>query len=271
MAIVNVDFGRGLFWDLRESDIKSMVTKPVQNHIEMGFDSIGQTLERLNKSDYYPGLFQRAFGSSEINVEKLSKALGGFVSNLVTYNSPYDFAAENRFASYTNEELKGWEIFNEKRCIGCHGFDLNNGWSTPVANIGLDLVYKDKGAAGFGRNGGILIDPPFLPITKEFGTSEGLFKVPSLRNITLTAPYMHDGRFATLEEVVEHYNSGIKDHPDLDWSLREETADFNKVKAKKMNLSSGDKKALIAFLRTLTDQSFLLDKRFSNPFVAKVN
>lgn len=269
MAIVNSDFGRGLFWDLREFDVKSMVTKPVENHIEMGFDSIQQTLSRLQNTSYYPELFERAFGTKTITVENLSEALGGFVSNLVSYQSPYDFAAENHFASYTAEEVRGWEIFNEKRCISCHGFDLTNGWSTHIANIGLDLNYKDKGNTS-GRNGGILIDPPFLPGDK-IGGGEGFFKVPSLRNIALTAPYMHDGRFATLEQVIEHYNSGIKDHPDLDWSLREESSDFTKVKAKKMNMTTQDKKALLAFLKTLTDQKFLHDKKFSNPFVAKVN
>ncbi len=268
MAIVNVDFGRGLFWDLREFDVKSMVTKPVQNHIEMGFDSITQTLDRLQNTSYYPALFERAFGTKTITVENLSEALGGFVANLVSYKSPYDFAAENNFASYTSEEIRGWEIFNEKRCISCHGFDLNQGWSTEMANIGLDLVYKDKGNTWMGRNGGILIDP----IERIPNGGEGFFKVPTLRNIALTAPYMHDGRFATLEQVVEHYNSGIKDHPNLDWNLRDEnSSDFSKVKAKKMNLSAYDKKALIAFMKTLTDQSFIQNKKFSNPFVAKVN
>jgi cytochrome c peroxidase len=267
MAIVNSDFGRGLFWDLREFDVKSMVTKPVQNHIEMGFDSITQTLDRLQKSSYYPALFERAFGTKTITVENLSEALGGFVANLISYKSPYDFAADNNFASYTSEEIRGWEIFNEKRCISCHGFDLNQGWSTEIANIGLDLVYKDKGAKNPFKGG--ILEPPFDP---RFSSGEGFFKVPTLRNIALTAPYMHDGRFATLEEVVEHYNSGIKDHPDLDWALREEiSSDFSKVKAKKMNLSAYDKKALIAFLKTLTDQNFIHDKKFSNPFVAKAN
>ncbi|MFY8109562.1 MAG: cytochrome-c peroxidase [Bacteroidia bacterium] len=267
MAIVNSDFGRGLFWDLREFNVRSMVTKPVQNHIEMGFDSITQTLDRLQNTSYYPALFERAFGTKTITVENLSEALGGFVSNLISFKSPYDFAADNNFASYTSEEIRGWEIFNEKRCIGCHGFDLTQGWSTEVANIGLDLVYKDKGAQNVFHGG--IFEPPFDPRMKS---GEGFFKVPTLRNIALTAPYMHDGRFATLEEVVEHYNSGIKDHPNLDWALRDEiSSDFSKVKAKKMNLSAYDKKALIAFLKTLTDQSFIHDKKFSNPFVAKVN
>ena len=155
---------------------------------------------------------------------------------------------------------------HEKRCIGCHGFDLTQGWSTEVANIGLDLVYKDKGAFNQFKVG--IFDPRFG--VNRFG--EGFFKVPTLRNIALTAPYMHDGRFATLEQVIEHYNSGIKDHPDLDWALRDEnSSDFSQVRAKKMNLNAFDKKALVAFLKTLTDQSFLQDKKFSNPFVAKAN
>ena len=109
-----------------------------------------------------------------------------------------------------------------------------------------------------------------MPIiaTNPQDQGEGYFKVPSLRNIELTGPYMHDGRFNTLEQVVEHYNSGIKNHLNLHWNLRTFNADGTS-QPKRLNLNQSDKEALVAFLKALTDRNFINDKRFSNPFVAK--
>ena len=131
----------------------------------------------------------------------------------------------------------------DQHCQNCHG---NNVIAFErVANNGLDLVYEDKGVGEHTEN----------PV--DFG----MFKVPLLRNIELTAPYMHDGRFETMEEVVEHYNSGIKNHENLDFRLK---GGNNEVK--KLNLSVEDKAALIAFLKTLTDETIATTERFSDPF-----
>ena len=119
--------------------------------------------------------------------------------------------------------------------------------STVVANNGLDAVYADKGLGGIsGRE-----------------QDEGLFKVPFLRNVALTAPYMHDGRFATLADVVEHYSSGIQANPNLDPLLYSPSAPGQ---AMQMNFTQDQKQALVAFLQTLTDYNFIQDARFSDPF-----
>ena len=114
-----------------------------------------------------------------------------------------------------------------------------------MANNGLDLVYTDNG------RGEQTLSP----------ADNGVFKIPFLRNISLTAPYMHDGRFATLEEVIDHYSQGIQAHPNLDHRLRSPNG-----APVRFNFSSADKAALVAFLETLTDQEFITDHRFSDPF-----
>ena len=116
-----------------------------------------------------------------------------------------------------------------------------------VAHNGLAIRDNDLGVGG---------------ITKE-ALDEGKFKVPFLRNVALTAPYMHDGRFASLEDVIDHYSEGINMHPNLDFRLRDPNTQDQPMR---MNFSESDKTALIAFLRTLTDEALIYDDRFSNPF-----
>ena len=132
-----------------------------------------------------------------------------------------------------------FEDHSRTGCADCHaeGSNFSATWRQN-ANIGLDLVYDDEGAG------------------------DGRFKIPSLRNVALTSPYMHDGRYETLEEVIDFYSDDIQNHPSLDWALQ----DFNNGGAKRMDLSPIEKKALVAFLETLTDETFTTDPKFSNPF-----
>lgn len=263
MALINPSLSSAYFWDLRSNKLEEQVLMPVENHIEMGLDNFEYLEKKLASINYYPPLFADAFGSSEITEEKIADALAQFLRSMASFETRFDKNVDIEFANFSPSEKRGEAIFTGKgKCSSCHF--LGTFQYTNVGNIGLDMVYADKGIAG--ENAG--------------PSAEGYFKIPTLRNITLTAPYMHDGRFATLEEVIEHYNSGIKPHPGLSWELREfDEDDFTffiddsdvifaegPVEPIRLGLTAQDKKDLIAFLHTLTDEQFIRDPKFSNPF-----
>ncbi len=249
MSIINPLLMDNLFWDSRAGNTIDLTLQPVQNHIEMGMEDLDQLTEKLAKEKYYKDLFIKAYGSSDITEEKISRALAQFLCSMTTFRSKYDNAlrARDDFDSFTPLEKAGKELFFSDRlkCASCHS-GINFAAQTVTgpytstggtANIGLDQVPTDQGRGG------------------------GKFRIPSLRNIALTAPYMHDGRFATLDEVLEHYSSGIKDNPFLDPKFRTKDG-----RPKRLHLSSVEKEALKAFLNTLTDKHFTTDKKYSNPF-----
>ena len=240
--IMNVGLSNKFFWDQRADNLEDMVLMPVRNHIEMGLERMDYLEAKLGVVDYYRPLFENAFGSPEVTEERIADALAQFLRSMVSVHAKSD----DHFDELGEQEREGFEIFwGEGRCANCHnGVNFSGGWShTDQANIGLEMEYTDKGMGEFAVD------------------MEGVFKVPSLRNVALTAPYMHDGRFKTLEEVVEHYSSGIQNHPNLDFRLR----DWNS-ETLQLNLSEEEKAALVAFLHTLTDEEFITAKRFSNPF-----
>ncbi|MEL6943927.1 MAG: cytochrome c peroxidase, partial [Bacteroidota bacterium] len=239
MALVNAGFQHRFFWDFSGDGLEKEVMKPIQNHIEMGIENLEYLTKKLQQSTSYPVLFEEVFGQSEITEENLSIAIATFVKSIYSYDSKYDQGMTSDFANFTRSEEAGMSLFFGKAgCEGCHNAPhFTSNWT---ANIGLDMEYDDEGAGN------------------------GKFKIPSLRNIEFTAPYMHDGRFATLEEVVDHYNHGIKNHKYLDWYLQDRS--FNPRQPKRLNLSDPEKQDLIAFLKTLTDESMLKAERFSNPF-----
>lgn len=251
MAIVNVGFNNNLFWDSRENNLQTMVAQPIQNHIEMGMESMEALEKKLSTVDYYEPLFKNAFGTSQVTKERISLAVTQFLCSMVSCNAKFDAVVEER-ASYTPLEKMGHDIFfgDAANCKGCHAGasfsapddpNMGGSYSSPdvegTANIGLDLQSRDAGKRA------------------------GQFKIPSLRNIALTAPYMHDGRFKTLEEVVNHYSDGIKAHPNLDKKFV--SADGA---PKRLSLNIIEKQALIAFLHTLTDEKLMKDEKFSDPF-----
>jgi cytochrome c peroxidase len=247
MAIVNPAMSfTGLFWDNRANCVKKLVLQPVQNHIEMGMEDLPLLAKKLAAVDYYPDLFMKAYGSPTITEDKIAEGLNAFIRSFVTWNSKYDEGMKNSFANFTTEEHRGKILFsdwNGANCGSCHNeptFDRQWGGN---ANIGLDKVSKDK------------------------GDGSERFKVPSLRNIELTGPYMHDGRFKTLEEVIDHYSDNVQFNSNLDWNLQDNSGNFGSSgKARKLNLSPSDKKALVAFLKTLTDKDFTTNPKFSDPF-----
>ncbi len=247
MAIVNTRFSFRFFWDQRADYVEEQVLMPIEDHVEMGMN-LADLPAKLKAIDYYPTLFEKAFDTSEITLAKIRIALAEFVHSLTSYRSRYDMGMQNGFADFNTLELDGKALFlsGTINCNNCHATE--NFYETQALNNGLDSIYADNGKGS---------------IT---GSSSDMarFKVPSLRNIEMSAPYMHDGRFATLEQVVEHYNSGIQQHPNLDDRLT--TTGVTGGPPKRYYLTAYQKSSLVAFLKTLTDQTFLTDERFSNPF-----
>jgi cytochrome c peroxidase len=265
-AILNPGTQNSYFWDMRESNLDLMVTRPIANHIEMGLESQEYMTTKIANLPYYADLFTKAFGTSEVTAGRIGQALGTFVKAMVTAQSKYDEGVGSGFANFTDQELTGKQLFTTTLpCAGCHGGENFTGWGTHVENIGLDRDYTDNGMPGTDWNTGRELD--------------GWFKVPSLRNVSLTGPYMHDGRFNTLEEVVEFYNSGIQSHDQLAFALREGwnggggvfggEGGTGDVQPLRMNLTTYEKGALVAFLKTLSDESILFDPKYSDPFVTK--
>lgn len=251
--------GTRMFWDNRAASVMDQSAETMKNPVEMGIADIQQLANDLLKERYYQILFDKAFPNTTglTNEEKMLTAIQAFVSSIGCFNSEFDKAwvesgsnsaeaadftslSKHKFTAQQNE---GKALFYAN-CASCH--NLGAGFSTVItsANNGLDMNYQDEG----------IYKVSGLPSDK------GLFKVPMLRNVELTAPYMHDGRFATLEDVVEHYSSGIKNHPNLHENLKENG------EAKQMNFTSEEKQALVAFLKTLTDRESLASSRYADPF-----
>lgn len=248
MTIVNTLNEHTFFWDSRSNDLTDMVLMPVRDHVEMGLEELSDLEVKLKATSYYPELFNAAFGSDEISKDKIADALNQFLNSMVTANTKFDEAQSiANFDNLNPDERAGLDLFwGNAMCGSCHGgTDFRGSWGEDWANIGLDLIYEDNGLGELG-----------------VVQSDGMFKVPSLRNIELTAPYMHDGRFQTLEEVIEHYSSNIQNHENLDWRLRDGSG-----QALRINLNQTEKDQLVAFLKTLTDHQFINDEKFSDPFV----
>jgi cytochrome c peroxidase len=239
------------FWDERAQTLEHQVLMPIQDPVEMGVDTM-EMLTRLKNLEYYPLLFNKAFGNSEINTIKIANALSQFVRSIVSVNSKFDDGrkvvnyVQDDFPNYTQQENRGKRIFifSKVDCFGCHttdAFVLDN-----PRNNGMQSFNTDQGVYEHTQ------DPRHL----------GAFKVPSLKSVALRSRFMHNGSLLGLEAVIEHYNSGLKVNENLDPHLK----DVNTGEALKMNLSQQDKLALKAFLETLTDYELMKDVRYSDPF-----
>ena len=247
MNLVNLRYhprGR-FFWDERGGNLEAMVLLPVENRLEMGQDA-ARLPEILGRDSRYQELFRNAFGDPEITKERISRGLAQFLRALVSYRSKYDEgraevpSSKEDFANFTPQENRGKALFL-RNCALCHLPDQDAHFvMTEPVNTGLD----EDTVATDGGVGDISLNPREV----------GFFKSPSLRNVEVTGPYMHDGRFTTLEAVLEHYSSGGKKHPNKD------------IRVQPLNLTASEKAALVAFLKTLTDPHFLNDPRFSDPF-----
>ncbi|GAB4034075.1 cytochrome-c peroxidase [Spirosoma gilvum] len=242
MPLANLAWSSRFGWDGRIHDLDSFPMVPIQNEAEMN-ESLPTILEKLRKKRGYPILFTKAFGSPDITSERLLKALSQFMLTMVSANSRYDRAVRHKGATFTPAERAGW-ILVERKCSGCHPEPLFTDYS--FRNIGLSKTENgDQGQFG---------------ITLK-SDDRYKFKVPTLRNVAVTAPYMHDGRFATLEEVVAHYSSRVEHDETLDTLLKKD----RETGILGISLTPAEQADIVAFLRTLTDDSFLQDSRFAEP------
>jgi cytochrome c peroxidase len=266
MPLFNLAWKKEFFWDGRAKSLREQVLQPIQNPIEM-HQSLTNLVLKLRSSrrkealtgkskiemslvtsaatnDDYPVLFAAAFGSPEITAEKIALALENYLFTLTSFDSKFDRVQRGE-EQFTPEEQRGFELFSTEYdprrgqfgadCFHCHGGPLFQ--SQAFANNGSDGAFTDIGRE---------------KVTGK-ASDKGKFATPSLRNVALTAPYMHDGRFPTLESVVEHYSTGVRRSATLDPNLAKHPDGG-------VPLSAADKRALVAFLKTLTDSQFSAKK-----------
>ncbi len=240
MSLANLGYQKKFFWDGGAADLESQVIDPIQNPLEM-HETLPRVIGKLNADPEYPALFEKVFGKGPITTPMVMKALAQFERTLISGNSRYDQYKRGQ-AGLTEQEQRGMALFEAEDkgdCVHCHS--LGSTFSDfEFRNTGLDSIP---------------VDPGRYRITL-LGTDSGRFKTPSLRNVAVTAPYMHDGRFRTLEECIDHYNTNFHYTKYLDGNI---------VRLQKGRLSAQDKADLVAFLQTLTDHEFLTNPKFGPP------
>lgn len=230
-AIQNMAWRTSFFWDGGVHDLDLFSMSPIQDPVEMG-ETLPNVLNKLRSTEEYPKLFEAAFGSSEITTARTMQALSQFMCMLVSSDSRYDKFIRGNASALSAEEKEGLNIFRQK-CNSCHTEPLFT--NNEFRNNGLDTGWD------FGRYRVTLM-----------ANDKYLFKVPSLRNVEKTKPYMHNGKVKTIEDVLEHYRSGIVHSSTLDTTLKNGIA-----------LSDDQKTKLVLFLKSLTDETFIRDERFS--------
>lgn len=254
MSLTNLLWQKNFFWDGRAKSLEEQALDPIQNPVEM-HQSLDATVSKLQATSNYPALFQKAFGTNQITAPLIAKAIAQFERTIISSGSRYDaYTKDKNKNPLTTQELNGMNLFfthpspeDGKRganCGDCHAGSLT--FANDFHNNGLDSIFSDLG----------------LGIVTSNSNDHGRFKTPSLRNIALTAPYMHDGRFKTLEEVLDHYNEHILPSATIDPLL----SASNHVSGKSLLLTAQEKADVIAFLKTLTDNSIATNPKFSNPF-----
>lgn len=259
MPLANLRYfgSKAMFWDFRAATLEDQVLMPIQDHIEMGMPSLIALTDKLKTRSYYPALFMKAFGSSEITSGNIARALAQFIRSIISFDSKFDNGLDNDFANFTTAEKAGMQKFIQLSCSECHS-DLSTHFSgqkitmLPLQNVGINR--------GFGANNALDVNYTDNGIGERTGLSRdmGTFKMPSLRNVELTAPYMHDGRFATLDEVLTHYQSGIKNNPN--GGIQLPPGGYGAA------LTNVDKANIIAFLKTLTGNNIRSDEKYADPF-----
>jgi cytochrome c peroxidase len=249
MSLTNARwYQRGsFFWDERSATLEIQVLQPIQNAVEMGM-TLPALEARLGAEPYYTTLFNQTFGTPAITSDRISKALAQFVRSIVSVQSKYDTGVASGFTNFTAEENLGRQLYNAPgSCSACHGTD-NFVPGPNIFNNGLEFPYVDRGRGA----------------VTGLATDDGKFKVGSLRNIALSAPYMHDGRFATLEAVIDFYSTGVVNNANLSPPLRLPPQQGGGVR--RPNFTAAQKTALVAFLKTLTDPNLTTNPNFADPY-----
>ncbi|MCW3126768.1 MAG: Cytochrome-c peroxidase [Bacteroidetes bacterium] len=234
-ALQNLAWGQSFMWDGGVNNLEVQPLSPMTNPIEMNSD-LGEVLKKLKHSDYYRTAFKEAYGDTLISSERMLKAITQFTGMMVSSNSRYDkfMRHEDTLSQF---EFNGLIVFREK-CAKCHREPLFTDESFKSSGLMPDTLLNDPGRE---------------LITGRY-KDENTYKVPSLRNVAMTYPYMHDGRFRSLEQVLDHYAAG-----------KFYTLNISPELLEARNLSDVEKKEIIAFLKTLTDKEFLYDRRFADP------
>lgn len=248
MRLVNARFYPGIafFWDKRAATLEQQIPGPITSHVEMGFDSAAggfdAALASLRAQAYVRELMQLAYGDSAVTADRVQRSLAQFVRSIVATGSRFDAGLAQAgtpgapFPNFSAAENRGKQLFltppnqGGLGCAGCH--------VPPTFSLAAD-------AQGNGLDAG----------------ETRIFKSPSLMNVAVTGPYMHDGRFADLAAVIEHYDGGVLDGPALDRRLRTPGG-----APRRLGLTADDKAALVGFLGTLTDPTLATDARFTDPF-----
>lgn len=238
--IQNLAYQTSFMWDGAASHLDLQPIIPITSEVEMG-ETLSNAISKLQADSNYQKKFARAFEDGEVNTENMLKALSQFMLTMVSANSKYDKYVRNEDnVSLTNLEQDGLATFQNK-CASCHATDLFSDQSFRNTGLPINPQLNDKGRFN------ILLNPDDLY----------KFKVPSLRNVEVSFPYMHDGRFTNLEAVLDFYDNGIVDNGNVDEQLLREDGTYG------ISLSNYEKESLITFLKTLTDNEFLTDERFS--------
>jgi len=248
MTLTNMAWQKFFFWNGRATSLEEQVLEPVINPIEM-HETWPDVIEKLEQDAKYVKLFEEAFGESSINQDNAAKALAQFIRTMISGSSKFDQYLEGNYTFTASEQL-GFDIYNNEQgdCFHCHGlaatgYQMGSFGLLQFTNNGLDSTYD----VGDGREA----------VTGD-ADDRGLFKIPSLRNVEYSFPYMHDGRFQTLAEVIEFYNMGGHPSPTIDPNM--------KAAGVGRNWSDAQKQGLLDFLNTFTDTDFLTDTAFTSPW-----
>ena len=242
MPLANMVWSTSFGWDGGVHELNLFAVSPITNPVEMA-ETMPNVLNKIRKTSTYPAMFKAAFGSEEITTERFLKALSQFMLTMVSANSRYDKYIRMEGVEFTEAEKQGMEIFKQK-CSSCHSGELFTDFS--FRNNGLKASHNPD----LGR----------FDVTQD-EADKYKFKVPSLRNLGFTAPYMHDGRLQTLEQVLEHYNSKVEDAPTLDPKLKN-NGNLG------IQLSKDEKDKLLVFLKTLDDEDFIANPKFSESTIS---
>lgn len=235
-ALQNLNWHPNFMHDGGVNHLEVFPPAPITNPVEMN-ETLPHIVSKIANSNKYAPLFINAYGDRNVTTQRIFKAMAQFMGTMYSYNSKYDNVKQGK-ASFNASEQKGYDLFSQK-CATCHREPLFTDFNFRNNGLSINPLINDSGRAHITQN----------PADRY------KFKTPSLRNIEKSGPYMHDGRFSTLNECLNHYASGIVNSPTL----------ANELQSGSISLSTQEKNDIIAFLYTLTDNSFLTDKRFSDP------
>lgn len=247
-AVQNIGWNTSFFWDGNVHVLDSVSLFPIQNPVEMD-ETMADIITKLNATPNttskipvdYPDMFKNAFGTTEITSERIRKALSQFMMTMVSANSKYDYYVLGDAGALSTDEKNGMTLFKQK-CGSCHAGELFTDYS--FRNNGLaPLQIDDKGRYGITKDANDLYK----------------FKVPSLRNVALTGPYMHDGRFTSLDQVLNHYSDNMQSSATLDPVFKISDSKVG------ISLTASEKQSIILFLRTLSDDQFTTNSQLADP------